>query len=325
MPAEITVAIPVFNGARFLEATLRSILAQTLRDFRLVVLDDASEDDSAGVMARVAGERAVIVRNSKRLGITANWNRALSSAETGYLLIAHQDDLYEPAYLVSMATLLDRHPRAFMAHCRASTIDETGQDIDSAAERYKNRFWPDGDEYERDPAVEIAVLGRGNYVMCPSVMLRVECTPAIGTFDERLRFVADWDYWLRGLESGFTIAGTRQRLIRYRRHSASATREAEKSLLRYDEEIALLEKLETNHPSDDPFHAARNSLLAGFVGALSEGDTPRAREILKFGGSRVPGFKSTAASMAMTAALPFGRLSGRLLGMMQKVWTPLGQ
>lgn len=320
MAPEITIAIPVFNGARFVEATLRSILAQTISTFKLIVFDDASEDDSVRLVTEVAADRALVVRSFHRLGITANWNRALASASTGYLVIAHQDDLYEPGYLESMATLLDQSPNAFMAHCRASAIDREGSNLDSTAERYKDRFWPDSDPFEREPEQEIDILRRGNYVMCPSVMLRVDATRRIGVFNERYQFVADWDYWLRGLDSGFTMTGTRQRLLKYRRHPDNATRQAERSLVRFEEELTLLERLATTRKTADPFVAARNSLLVAFVQRLSSDGTVSARELLAFGRSRIPGFKWTTANALMTATLPFGRTSGRILEFAEKLW-----
>jgi glycosyltransferase involved in cell wall biosynthesis len=311
----VTVAIPAYNGARFLGETLQSLRGQSLADFTLVVLDDASTDGSAA-LAESLGVR--VERNPERLGLAANWNRALALCTTEYLLIAHQDDVYEPSFLATLLETIDAHPRAIAAHCKASTIDEHGYATAHPASLYKDRFWPrDARVVEREPAAELRILRQGNYVIAPSAMLRMELVRQRGPFDARYEFVTDWEYWLRAVAAGDTLAGVNAPLLRFRRHEATATRASERSLLRYEEELQLLGELDTRVPAARPFRPLENNLLADFVARLAAGDRQGAAALLAFARERLPRF---AYAGLMSAALHGGRAGGRLLQLAQAAY-----
>ncbi|HEX8154683.1 MAG TPA: glycosyltransferase family 2 protein, partial [Thermoanaerobaculia bacterium] len=222
MTPGVTIGIPLFNGARFLRRTIESLLAQTRTDFTLTVFDDRSTDDSVAIARSFDDPRLRVEVNPVRRGLGGNWNAVLERASTPYAVIAHQDDVYEPHYLETVVALLESQPRAFIAHTRATYIDEHERALGSVASRYKDAFWPRDEPAMREPREELRVLQQGNYIICPSAIYRMSAVARIGPFDESLRFVTDWDYWLRGLMAGFTIAGTHARLICWRRHSSSA-------------------------------------------------------------------------------------------------------
>src|ERR1043166_6594203 len=118
----LTIFIPVWNGARHLREALES-----LRGHRVVCVDDASTDDSIAI-AQTCG--ADVVRNDAHQGLAANWNRCLALATTPFFAIAHQDDVYESGWAEAMLALLDAHPRAFIAHCKTTSIDDGGRPLD---------------------------------------------------------------------------------------------------------------------------------------------------------------------------------------------------
>lgn len=298
------MAFPTYNGARFLREALTSILGQTHRDVTLLCLDDASSDDSAAIAASL-GVR--VLRNEQRLGLAANWNRALDLCESEFLVIAHQDDVYAPQFLERMIGVLDRHPNAFAAHCKSLAIDEHGHEIADPAARFKESFWPRG---EHECETQLAALRRGNFVIAPSVMLRM---PARLRFDERYQFVTDWDYWLRGLLAGAPLIGLNERLVSFRRHPETATLASERTMRRYEEELELLRQLNARVPAPHPYRALENNLLAGFVRRLAEGDRDGARTLLRFGAGLVPGFARSPRALLMRLALPLGRTGGTLL------------
>jgi glycosyltransferase involved in cell wall biosynthesis len=314
LPELITVAIPIHNGARYLAETVRSLLDQSERGFRLVCIDDASTDDSVAVASSFTDPRMEIIVAGDHASLAANWNRALDVARTPYIVIAHQDDIYERDFLATMIRLIEKHPRAFAAHCKTTSIDASGRVVRLPAARYKETFWPAADPYEREPAAEIEVLSCGNYVVAPSVMLRMAAVRQIGDFDTSLQFVTDWQYWLRGLRAGFTLAGAHSRLVRFRRHPWTATRLSELSLRRYEEEIALLAWLAA--PS---FRIVENTLTADFAARLAVGDRDGPRSLLAFGERHIPGFRDGPRSRLLRNALRAGTLGGRLLEVAERV------
>ena len=235
-----TFAIPCRNAGSHLRPLLESLLAQTRQDFEILLVDDASEDDSVELARAVAGPRIALHRNERPLGIGANWNRAAALVRTPLFCLAHQDDVYRPEYLAVMTAALAAKPEAAAAHCRAFTLDEGGREFVSASERYKDRFWKRGGFH--DHAALYASLLAGNWIIAPSVLFRTAAVRELGGFAERLRFVLDWEYWLRMLRSGHGLIGVAKRLVGYRRHAASATAVEERSLNRYREEHEIGEQ-----------------------------------------------------------------------------------
>lgn len=315
MSARVTVAVPVYNGARFLARTLESLLAQEHDAFDVVAIDDRSTDDSAAIAESL---RVRVVRNEVRRGLAGNWNAAFALASTPLLVIAHQDDVYEPAFLATAERLLETHPRAFIAHTRAQYVDERERPAGNAASRFKDSFWPADEPYEREPDAELRMLHGGNYIICPAVMYRMSAVTKIGAFNERYRFVPDWEYWLRGLLAGFTITGTHARLVKWRRHDESATRQEEATLRRYDEELELLEWLSRTAGLPRRLNAVQNTLLSDFASRLARGDRAGAAALRRYARERLPD-----AHLAHAITHLRGSLAGRLLQFAESLYTRL--
>jgi len=102
MSGTVSVAIASYNGARFLAETIHSLLAQSMRDFRLICVDDHSTDDSAAIAASFRDERLSVVVAETHGSLPENWNRAARASDSDYFVIAHQDDVYEPRFLELM-------------------------------------------------------------------------------------------------------------------------------------------------------------------------------------------------------------------------------
>ena len=314
MSSAVTVAVPLFNGARHIAACLESLLRQTRPAARVFCIDDASADDSVAIASRYVE----VLHNEQNVGLAANWNRCVAEVTTPLFVIAHQDDVYEARHIETLSALLEARPNAFIAHCRATYIDTNGDAIDAPASRYKDSFWPDDEPYEREPRREIEMLLRGNYIICPATMYRTEAARELGLFDESLQFVPDWEYWFRGLERGRTIAGTHERWMRYRMHAESATRIHEHTMRRFEEELALTTTVAKRNGMERlSFVSVRNNLLAEFTTRLASGDREAAQRILQFASSRMP---PSAQSRLMRAALPFGRISGKALAAAQSLY-----
>lgn len=229
-----TFAIPCRNAGTHLRSLLESLLAQSRQDFEVLLVDDASTDGSVELARAVAGERLRIVTNGSPLGIGANWNRCAELVRTPFFCLAHQDDVYRPEYLATLLRALEPRPSALAAHCRATTLDAAGRESISATERFKDRFWARAGGLS-DSGLYASLLD-GNWVIAPSALFRTEVFQRLGGFEARLRFVLDWELWLRALRGGATLVGVAERLLAYRRHDASATKAEERSLNRYREE-----------------------------------------------------------------------------------------
>lgn len=313
----LTVAIPIFNGERFLSECIASLLKQSHADFRFICVDDGSVDRSLNVVRSFNDQRIEIHRNDRPLGLAGNWNRCFELAATPYAVIAHQDDRYDMDFLATMLRLMEAHPRAFAAHSMVRIIDEKGSPLPMRANRFKERFWPSEEPCEREPASELAILEKGNYIICPTVMYRLDAVRTIGRFNDRYRFVPDWEYWMRGVMAGYTITGTHQRLVEWRRHPATATVQHEITLRRYEEELALLQWLARAHDRPVRATAVENTVLSGFAAQLARGDRDEAARIASFASERLP--RSFRTSL-MRAVLPLGRIAGKALQLAESAY-----
>src|SRR5262249_7024813 len=125
---KVTVITPGYNHARYLPQRLESILAQTYRDFELIVLDDASTDGSRAVIESYLHDpRARAVFNERNSGSPfKQWTLGLRQARGEYVWIAESDDYAEPTLLEALVDRLDRHPNAGLAMCRSWIVDQDG-------------------------------------------------------------------------------------------------------------------------------------------------------------------------------------------------------
>ncbi len=108
---------------------LDSILNQTFRDFELIILDDASPDDSRRVIESYRHDpRTRTIFNERNSGSPfKQWNLGLRQATGEYVWIAESDDYAEPTLLETLVDRLDRHPDVGLAMCKSWVVDEQGR------------------------------------------------------------------------------------------------------------------------------------------------------------------------------------------------------
>jgi GT2 family glycosyltransferase len=165
----VSVIVPAFNAAPYLDETVASVVAQSLEDWELTVVDDGSTDGSADIAAEWARRdaRVSLLRQANR-GVAAARNAgfAASEAATEYLLFLDADDCLEASALEVMTGYLDRHPDIGMAHCGYTLVDGQGRRVESDGEPWTPRWVPSGrwmrklDPDEPDtPFVSVFCLG----------------------------------------------------------------------------------------------------------------------------------------------------------------------
>jgi glycosyltransferase involved in cell wall biosynthesis len=124
----VSVCIPAYRAERFVAATIESVLAQTTDDWEVVVVDDASPDDTFQIAARYASDHRVrVARNDTNLGPAGNWNRAVARSTGRYVKVLCSDDLLYPDCLARQAAALDANAGAGMVAGRRDIIDADGR------------------------------------------------------------------------------------------------------------------------------------------------------------------------------------------------------
>jgi glycosyltransferase involved in cell wall biosynthesis len=106
----VTVCVPVYNGGRFLAATIESVLKQTCGDWELVISDNRSTDNTVAVAQQYADARIRLLESERHLCLADSWNRTLLQARGAYIKVLCADDLLYPGCLAEQIQALD-HPR----------------------------------------------------------------------------------------------------------------------------------------------------------------------------------------------------------------------
>jgi glycosyltransferase involved in cell wall biosynthesis len=131
---KISIIIPSYNHAPYLEMRVRSVLAQTFTDTEIILLDDCSTDGSLDILARYRSHPKVthcIFNQANSGSAFRQWERGMACATGKYIWIAESDDLADPHFLSHLSGLLDAHRKVGLAYCQSAKIDETGSTIGS--------------------------------------------------------------------------------------------------------------------------------------------------------------------------------------------------
>jgi glycosyltransferase involved in cell wall biosynthesis len=120
----ITVAIPVFNGEKYIGKAIESVLNQSFSDFRLIICDNRSTDGTQDVCLSFKDSRIEYHQNERNLGIAGNHNRAFEKNTSPYFKWLSHDDLIAPTYLEKCVALLQQNPDLAIAHSKTLVIDQ---------------------------------------------------------------------------------------------------------------------------------------------------------------------------------------------------------
>jgi len=240
----ITIAIPFHSGLEYLRLAVESALAQDDGRFELLVCDEGAEGDApARLLAGFADDRIRHHRNRAPLGMSRNWNQCIDLARADRVTLLHQDDMLMPGYVSLVLGLARAHPEATACFCMARIIDEKGEPTFSLPDRVKDFFVPhgEGDLVLRGQEAVCRLLA-GNFIIIPTLCFERRLLGS-HRFSEEWSQVQDLELTTRLLEEGHVLAGSRQRAYAYRRHEASATTQQSESMLRFEEEFRLYDRL----------------------------------------------------------------------------------
>lgn len=229
MRMQVSVCIPTYNGREFLADALRSVLSQTYADFELLVMDDDSTDGTRDVVQSFSDPRLRLHHNTRRYGLPGNWNRCLELASGEYVCIFHQDDLMLPENLAHKVQALDADASVMLVHSAAEVL--VSPDAPAPLPSWEGQ----ADEVLDGSACLRKLVLEGNFICCPSVVVRRRPLLEAGGFCEQLGFACDYEAWMRLAALGRVVFLCRP-LVRYRWHGNNASHVFAQG--RADEEVA---------------------------------------------------------------------------------------
>jgi hypothetical protein len=241
-PPLVSVIMPVYNAAAYLPAAVGSILAQTVRDLELLVIDDGSSDDSLAVARRLAAadSRIRVEALPQNSGAASARNAGVAVARGRYLAFLDADDLALPHRLATQLAAIEHCSGSALACAATMLIDTSGVVTGSSA-------------FHRPPEELAPTLLFTNLIVASTVLTPREGFPG---FRPGYEPAEDYDAWLRALP-GLEMIYHAEPLVQYRVHSAAVSARLAERMKIVRERIVseALVRLGIEPAADDvPFH-----------------------------------------------------------------------
>ncbi|MGB8644426.1 MAG: glycosyltransferase [Anaerolineae bacterium] len=243
----ISVVITTYNRPTLMCEAIASVLAQTMRDFELIVVDDGSTDNTRETVQSFGDKRIVYIHQENR-GLAEARNTGIRASKGEWVAFLDDDDLFLPDKLECQAQLIEQQPDVGMVTGGVLYIDQEG------------KTWE---------ALEPWKFGRGlnqietwlfDIPSVPSaVMVKREWFDRAGYFDAGLPGIEDGDMWLRLVGAGCRIGCVKSMICAYRLHATNMTRktvEMKKGL------VEVLDKFFADKEREAAFGAIRNKVYA---------------------------------------------------------------
>ena len=206
---KITVVMPFYNREKFIEETIKSVLAQTFTDFEFIAIDDGSTDTSVKIVQEYAKRdtRIILIHNDINRGISYSRNRGNAMARADLIAVVDSDDIYMPERFAKQYAYMQKHPEITIVGTYAYVIDESGVRT--------------GDEiaYLSDQEKISKTFFHLGPFLHSSVIYRKDDVQSIGGYREQYNMVEDMDLYYRLLFSGKIGTNVPEFLFEYRRHS----------------------------------------------------------------------------------------------------------
>ncbi|WP_407119859.1 glycosyltransferase family 2 protein [Bradyrhizobium sp. STM 3561] len=231
----VSFIVPCYKLAHVLRECVNSILAQSYRDFEVLILDDCSPDNTPDVARSFNDPRVKSVRHDKNIGHLKNYNYGIAMARGRYVWLISADDRLRNDYILERYLgIMETNPRVGYACCPAISLEN---DVETELE---------GSISKRDTIVSgkkfaKQLLRAGNFVIAASGMVRRECYDKLGAFPLDLPYAADWFLWcLFALH--YDVAYFSEPMVNYRKHDLSMTNHltGEHFAVRFKDGLAVL-------------------------------------------------------------------------------------
>jgi glycosyltransferase involved in cell wall biosynthesis len=210
---KVSIILTSYNHEKYIRESIDSVLAQTFSDYELLILDDASSDNSWDIINSYSDPRIKAYRNEiNRLG-TFLFKKTLKEIASGeYIAVHHSDDVWEPVKLQKQVEFLDSHPQYGAVFTNALAIGEDSKPLNDPAHNYSWIFdQPNRSRYEWLNHF----FYKGNALCHPSILIRKQCYEDCELGRYGLAQLTDFDMWIR-LCLKYEIYVLPEKLVRFR-------------------------------------------------------------------------------------------------------------
>ncbi|MBE6761265.1 MAG: glycosyltransferase family 2 protein [Ruminococcaceae bacterium] len=208
----ITVIMPAYNAEKTIGEAVKSVIAQTVTDWELIVIDDGSTDNTATILTELASadSRIRFLQNEKNSGVSFTRNRAVELADGKWIAFLDSDDKWLPEKLEKQLGLLKKYPEMVVCYTASSFIDNNGKPFKYVMEAIER--------------LDYKTLLSKNIMSCSSVMIRSDVMKLVKMPNDAMH--EDYYVWLTVLREHKFAYGINEPLLIYRLcpNSKSASR-----------------------------------------------------------------------------------------------------
>jgi glycosyltransferase involved in cell wall biosynthesis len=217
----VDIIIPAYNAAQYLPTAIESVVAQTFEDWRILLIDDGSTDNTAEVIAPFRdqlGPKLLYIKQPNA-GLPAARNTAIRNSTAEFLALLDADDIWLPCRLAESLKGFESRPQVGLVYGFNSRVDSNGAIIDTFARRQKNG----------EGRIAPYIYMRRVDLPCPTITFRKKCVDEVGPFDETMRATEDRDLWLR-IALKYEVALVPKVLAHYRTSPGAMTTDSDRML-----------------------------------------------------------------------------------------------
>jgi len=191
---KVSILIPTYNYADYLDETIQSVLDQTFSDFELIIVDNNSTDHTQEVVKRYLSDpRISFYKNEKNLGLVGNWNRCIEYARGEFIKFLCADDKFHPRLLEKFIPIMELYPTV-------SLVTSYRQTFGFYTKILKPSF--EGMQKGEKVIYECLIEGKGNCIGEPTTVMFRKSGLKVGKFDPNYISIVDLNMWLRLLAIG---------------------------------------------------------------------------------------------------------------------------
>lgn len=199
---KVSVVIPAYNAVRFVNATIDSVLSQTLQDFEILAVDDGSTDNTKEILETYGDKIRYLPK--KNGGVSSARNFGIENAKGKYIAFLDADDVWMPEKLEKQVSLMETNEELGLCYAATQKVDEELNYLSSIpANAYE--------DYTESLLLNLNIVAGS----CSSAMVRREILAQTDGFDSRFTTYADWEFWLR-LSLLTKFAPINEELVKYR-------------------------------------------------------------------------------------------------------------
>jgi len=209
----VSICIPTYNRAGIIRETIESALAQSYPNIEVLVVDNASTDNTPDVIRGFSDPRLTFYPNSENTGIFGNFNRCIALARGEFVHILHSDDCIDPGFIETCIAFFAAHPEVSLTFTSARFVTDTPGSASYTLPADRIFLPPEGFR---------EILTQKISIICPSVIVRKDVYRDLGAFSPEFPYAADYYQWLR-ISQKYALGYVRDAWISYRIGNHSET------------------------------------------------------------------------------------------------------